>query len=151
MYRLYRFLLRWYPAGFREEFGATLERQFVDEYRDAEGFGQRTTLFLRLLWDFAISWPAQFWRELRQDAGYSLRSYARKPLVPAIAIAALALGIGATTGVFSVVNAVLLRSLPFRRPDRLVQLMGAPGFWASPVSTSWRSIWHWTRLPSSGG
>jgi putative ABC transport system permease protein len=132
MFRFYRFLLRWYPAGFREEFGATLERQCADEYRDAKGFRERAALVVRLLWDFAVSWPVQLWRELRQDAVYSLRSYARKPLAPAMAIAALALGIGATTGVFSVVNAVLLRSLPFRQPDRLVQLTGGPGFWASP-------------------
>jgi predicted permease len=132
MFRLYRFLLKFYPAQFREEFGTSLERQFEEEYRDAGGASARAALVLRLLFDFAISWPAQIWRELRQDLRYSLRTYARKPFVPVMAIAALALGIGATTGVFSVVNAVLLRSLPFRQPDRLVQLFGAPGFWASP-------------------
>jgi predicted permease len=54
-----------------------------------------------------------------QDVRYALKLWARRPWQTAFAIAALAIGIGANTGVFSVVNALLLRSLPFRDPDRL--------------------------------
>src|SRR5580693_5427409 len=54
-----------------------------------------------------------------QDLKYTLRHWASRPWHTAFAIAALAIGIGANTGVFSVVNALLLRSLPFREPDRL--------------------------------
>jgi putative ABC transport system permease protein len=54
-----------------------------------------------------------------QDVRYALRLWATRPWQTGIAIAALAIGIGANTGVFSVVNALLLRSLPFREPDRL--------------------------------
>ena len=57
-----------------------------------------------------------------QDLNYTLRLWAVRPWHTAFAIAALAIGIGANTGVFSVVNAVLLRSLPFREPDRLALL-----------------------------
>ena len=54
-----------------------------------------------------------------QDVRYALKLWAGRPWQTAFAIAALAIGIGANTGVFSVVNALLLRSLPFRQPDRL--------------------------------
>jgi putative ABC transport system permease protein len=54
-----------------------------------------------------------------QDVRYAFRLWAARPWQTAFAIAALAIGIGANTGVFSVVNALLLRSLPFREPDRL--------------------------------
>jgi putative ABC transport system permease protein len=53
------------------------------------------------------------------DVRYALRLWAVRPWQTGFAIAALAIGIGANTGVFSVVNALLLRSLPFREPDRL--------------------------------
>jgi predicted permease len=54
-----------------------------------------------------------------QDVRYALKLWAVRPWQTGFAIAALAIGIGANTGVFSVVNALLLRSLPFREPDRL--------------------------------
>jgi putative ABC transport system permease protein len=54
-----------------------------------------------------------------QDLKYALRLWASRPWHTAFAITALAIGIGANTGVFSVVNALLLRSLPFREPARL--------------------------------
>ena len=57
-----------------------------------------------------------------QDLKYTLRLWSNRPWQTALAIAALAIGIGANTGVFSVVNALLLRSLPFQQPDRLALL-----------------------------
>jgi len=57
-----------------------------------------------------------------QDLKYTLRLWAARPCHTAFAIAALAIGIGANTGVFSVVNALLLRSLPFQQPERLALL-----------------------------
>src|SRR5579871_2567456 len=120
--KLYRFFLKLYPARFREEFGTPLEQQFLDEYRDAGGSLARFAVWLRTLRDLAVSIPVEMMREVRQDLSYSIRIYSRKPGVTFLAIAAMALAIGATTGVFSVVNALLLRSLPFRSPERIVQL-----------------------------
>ena len=58
--------------------------------------------------------------KLLQDLRYALRSFARQPLFALTAILTLALGIGATTAIFSVVNAVILKPLPFNHPDRIV-------------------------------
>lgn len=57
-----------------------------------------------------------------QDIRYGLRILLRRPGFAAIAIFALALGIGATTGIFSVLNGVLIRPLGFKEPDRLVRV-----------------------------
>ena len=61
-------------------------------------------------------------RDMFQDLKYTLRLWAGRPWHTGFAMAALAIGIGANAGVFSVVNALLLRSLPFHEPDRLAAL-----------------------------
>jgi putative ABC transport system permease protein len=63
---------------------------------------------------------------LLADARYALRSLLRTPSFALTVVAVLALGIGANAAIFGILNAVLLRPLPFREPDRLVRLFHVP-------------------------
>jgi predicted permease len=69
-----------------------------------------------------------------QDARFALRSFRRSPAFTAVAVITLAIGIGANTAIFSAVDALLLRPLPFADPDRLMQVsLTTPASAASPA------------------
>ena len=85
---------------------------------------------------------------LFHDLGYAVRMLLRSPGFSFIAIATIALGVGATTAIYSVIDATLLHPLPYRNPAELVRIVDdLPGVGAQDVGIS---IPEWRDLESSG-
>ncbi|MEP6765537.1 MAG: ABC transporter permease [Gemmatimonadaceae bacterium] len=77
---------------------------------------------------------------LMQDLRYGFRSLIRVPVFTTTAVIALALGIGASTAIFSVVNGVLLKPLPYREPERIVTLLHEGSHPVAPANfLDWRA------------
>jgi predicted permease len=87
---------------------------------------------------------------LRQDLKYALRHLGRSPGFLAVSVLIVGLGVGATTAIFSVVNAILLRPLPFHEPERLVRVAGTgEGIGLSGVTSRASNLRDWRELSRS--
>jgi predicted permease len=149
--RTFRALLTLYPHDFRDEYGRELALFFADRYRDAETFRARALLWFDALRGVIAHAPREHLAMLRQDLRYAVRALGRTPLFTATVIVTLALGIGANTGVFQLIEAVGLRTLPVRNPHELAEVRivgGNGGFGINPGSYGQltQPIWHELRV-----
>jgi predicted permease len=122
---LYRALLRFYPARFRQEFGDEMAHAFAAQLREAQR--ERRRLAVAAIWaaalrDLAPTALREHRHVMHQDLRHALRILVANPGFTAVAVLSLALGIGANTAIFSLLNGVLMSTLPVRNPHELVML-----------------------------
>lgn len=143
--RLYRILLAAYPRAFRHRFERDQLELFADVYRDracTAPLRRRLVFWAGVARDCAVhGWAER--RAIRRpplplgahrgkgpsamsvlldDFRHALRALRHQPTVSATVVVTLALGIGANSAIFTVVNAVLIRPLPFNEPDKVVMI-----------------------------
>jgi hypothetical protein len=145
--RLFRLLLRLYPPRFRDRFGDDMTQFHHDRLRAEPVHGVRAAaLWWRVLVDTARAAAAERARDMREslatrhlhqtsrhtgdgmissiryDVRHALRGMLRRPAFSAVVLLTLALGIGANAAIFSVLDGVLLRPLPFADAERVVDV-----------------------------
>jgi predicted permease len=95
-----------------------------------------------------FAWGWEWFENLTQDLRYALRMLRKSPAFSAVVVLTMALGIGATTAIFSVVDATLLHPLPYPQPQQLVSILAdLPGVGATDIGMSQP---EWQDLQRSG-
>jgi putative ABC transport system permease protein len=140
--RLYRALLRLYPAGYRAEYGDELHATFLQQLRARGRLAPLVAPFAALA-DVVPNAFLVHLELLRQDLRHAGRALARTPGFALTVILVVALGVGANTAAFSLADFVLLRPLPFAESDRLVKLwQSVPGYGRSELSPANYRDWR---------
>jgi putative ABC transport system permease protein len=124
---LYDLLLCLYPASFRAEYGREMRGIFVKRWQHGRGIGSRLLLLFETLVDVLRNAPHLHWDIVRQDVSVALRTIRGAPSFSITVILVVALGISATTAVFSIADHVLIKPLPFHDAERLVKIWQLPG------------------------
>lgn len=155
--RLYGAVLRFYPSHFRSRVGPELLAAFRRGLGEA---GHRHRFFAREMADLLLNLPTEWWESfvglpqvqgrcvgpgsslghLLLDVRFALRALRRRPGFASTAVAVLGVGIGATTVIFTVFNAVLLRPLPYPDSQRLVTVWQTREAWAESPNPLLRSF-----------
>ena len=144
---LFRLLLLLYPASWRAEYGGPMCAVFATRRRDAQGVFAKALLWLEVIPDLLLNAMAVQGDLVLQDVRHTARALGRSPGFTITAIAIAALGIGATTAAFTMVDHVFIQPLPFAHQDRLVKLReddldGMDRYWdTSPANyRDWKSM-----------
>jgi predicted permease len=162
--RGYRLLLKLAPRHLRAKHGAEMEALFRHRLEAARQHGGHAwvTIWLRAAADILTAFPADWRRRWRQrgrvgpprerkaimvgsDLRYAWRSLSHQQLATGLVIGMLALGIGSTVAVFSLINGLFLRPFPFPEPERLVYINETAPKWnleQTGVSFADFSVWH---------
>jgi hypothetical protein len=144
----YRALLHLYPASFRGEYGDELCAVVAERRRRTSGVFPVAAFWIGIIFDTLANAARVHWDILRQDLRYARRGLTRTPGFAVTAILVTALGIGANTAVFSLIDQVFLRPLPYADADRLVMVwQNAPGY--TRVEASPPNYLDWQRMNQS--
>jgi putative ABC transport system permease protein len=95
------------------------------------------------------AWGLRIWSDLQRDFRHAFRMIRRKPGFAALTVVTMAIGVGATSAVFSVVDQALLKPLPYREPDRLVHLWETRTNRGTQMEASYPNFQDWKKLNHS--
>jgi predicted permease len=146
--RLYNLLLYLYPSSFRSQYGSEMYQVFAERRRQVSNPVAVLALWIETFFEIIFNAAHVHWDILRQDLQYTARGLYRSPGFAVTAIVVTALGIGATTAVFSITDHALIRPLPFPDSYRLVKLyQNMPAYPRTELSAP--TYRDWKRMSTS--
>src|SRR5881397_1909749 len=141
-----RIVPRRFRPEWKQEWEAELHHResLLRQWRRSDWTTRRTLLRLSMssIWDALAMQPRRLEEEIFQDLRYGVRMLLQSKGWTAVAVLSLALGIGANTALFSVVDRELFKTLPVRSPEQLVRLM-----WVSGPNDMATDLWQYGHSP----